>query len=408
MVGMGYVGLTYALYLTGKDQEVIGIDVNEGIRDKINSGELPFFEKDLQNRLVKSLNGNLLTVIDPASFIPDRATPSVFIITVGTPVKDQKLDYTSLEAVFEFLRKVVQPEDGVILRSTVSVGSSRRYCERLDSELLYCFAPERTIEGNAVYELESLPQVFGANSQRAKKHFHSFFERYHNEVLEVSTTEAAELVKLTSNVYRDVSFGFSNEIANISYSYGVNSTEIINACNYKYPRCNIPKSGPVSGPCLTKDSYILFNEKTHLTSVILNARKLNEEYTLDILSDILKKRQVNTVCVFGIAFKGNPPTSDIRDSLAIPIINFLRRKNLKVSGYDPVVFQEDFDRLGLQRYVTIEEAIGKSELIVIQNNNNIFAQVDFNRFAVDGRKTIVDFWSIVPECNNVNIEIIKI
>lgn len=408
MIGMGYVGLTYALYLNDQNQKVIGVEINEQIRSKINKAELPFFEKGLDFKLKESRRTELLHVISPNDFIIDHSTPTIFIITVGTPIKNYSLDYTSINEVFTFLKKVVQPNDGVVLRSTISVGLTRKYCEELNKDLAYCFAPERTIEGNAVHELESLPQVFGANNLKSKKLFFSFFNRYHKEVLEVSSTEASEMVKLSSNVYRDVNFGFSNEIAKLAYFYGVNSSEIIDACNYKYPRCNIAKSGPVSGPCLTKDSYILLDKNEAVNSIILNARKLNEDYSLEILSDVLEKNSIHNSCIFGISFKGTPPTSDTRDSLAIQMVKFLKQKNITVSGYDPVVFQEDFEKLEIPRFFTIEEAIDKNDLIIIQNNNSIFSQIDFNRLVVNRKKTIIDFWSVVPDSNNINIDIIKI
>ena len=91
----------------------------------------------------------------------------------------------------------------------------------------------------------------------SQKIFNNFFEEVSSEVRCVSTTETVELVKLTSNVYRDVIFGFSNEISLISHKQNIDVKEVIDACNYKYPRCNIYSSGPVGGPCLSKDSYIL-------------------------------------------------------------------------------------------------------------------------------------------------------
>ena len=158
-----------------------------------------------------------------------------------------------------------------------------------------------TIEGKAVHELSTIPQVFGSNDYKSKDFFNNFFEEVSSEVRCVSTTETAELVKLTSNVYRDVIFGFSNEISLISHKQNIDVKEVIDACNYKYPRCNIYSSGPVGGPCLSKDSYILADsiDESQTKSIILNARRLNENYVIEILNPLIKN--VKKASILGIS-----------------------------------------------------------------------------------------------------------
>ena len=397
VIGMGYVGLTYSLHLNTFGYKVVGIDTNENTIKLINNRILPFYEEGIESRLNNFVKQGLLKAENPEDFkknINDNS--KVYIVTVGTPVQNKTINKESLNKVFEFLKQIINDGDAIILRSTVAIGLTREYCESIKKNIYYCFAPERTIEGKATIELATLPQVFGSNDKSSKIFFKNLFNLISAEVFEVSKTESAELVKLTSNVYRDVTFGFSNEISLISNKNNINSKEVIEACNYKYPRCNIYSSGPVGGPCLSKDAYILSEsiDDSYTKSIILNARSLNENYILDILRKLLKN--IKNVSILGLSFKGTPPTNDIRDSYALTLIKFLKSKNILVSAYDPLVFNEDFKKHGIERNNTLEDAFLNKDLIIVQNNNQIFKRMDLNKLSSLANKNsiILDLWSL--------------
>lgn len=397
VIGMGYVGLTYSLHINTFGYNVIGLETNKHTKNSINNRILPFYEEGIEARLNNFVRQGLLKTYSPDEFKEGKTTTNkIFVATVGTPINDAKLNKKSLDAVFDFLNEVIQEDDAIALRSTVAIGLTRSYCESIDKKIHYCFAPERTIEGKATEELSTLPQVFGANDVESENFFKEFFSLISSEVLKVSKTEAAELVKLTSNVYRDVIFGFSNEVSLISHKNGINSKEVIEACNYKYPRCNIHSSGPVGGPCLSKDAYILGEsiDQSFTKSIILNARSLNENYILEVLTSLIDN--VKTASILGLSFKGTPATNDIRDSYALKLIEFLKSKNIDVSAFDPLVFEEDFTRLNLKRDSTLEEAFTAKDLIIIQNNNQIFKRMDINKFSdlSNNGALILDLWSL--------------
>jgi len=396
VIGMGYVGLTYSLHLNTFGYKVVGIETNVNTIKMINNRILPFYEEGIEGRLNNFVKQGLLKAESPENYkINNNNTSKIYIVTVGTPVQNKKINKDSLNKVFDFLNSVLKDDDAIILRSTVGIGLTREFCDLISKNIYYCFAPERTIEGKATVELATLPQVCGTNDLHSKTFFKTLFNLISSEVYEVSTTESAELVKLTSNVYRDVTFGFSNEISLISNKNGINSKEVIDACNFKYPRCNIYSPGPVAGPCLSKDAYILsdvINESSN--SIILSARSLNENYILDILSDLLK--DVQNVSILGLSFKGTPPTNDIRDSYALTLSKFLKSKKIFVSAYDPLVFNEDFENHGIERNNTLEDAFKNKDLIIIQNNNQIFKRMDINKLSQLSNKNsvILDLWSL--------------
>jgi UDP-N-acetyl-D-mannosaminuronic acid dehydrogenase len=403
VIGMGYVGLTYSLHLNTFGYSVKGIDNNEKTKNLINNRVLPFYEEGIEGRLNNFVKQGLLAVDSPEDFSKKQTVfPKIYVVTVGTPVNSNKINKSSLNKVFEFLNKNINDGDAIVLRSTVPIGFTRSYCESLKKKIKYCFAPERTIEGKATFELATLPQIYGSNDEESKVFFKEFFGLVSAEVFEVSKSESAELVKLTSNVYRDVTFSFSNEISLISHKNNINSKEVIEACNYKYPRCNIYSSGPVAGPCLSKDAYILSEsiDEKFTNSMILSSRKLNENYIIDILGKLING--VKSVSILGLSFKGTPPTNDIRDSYALTLIDFLKSKSIEVSSYDPLVFDEDFKSIKLKRDNTLEDAFLNKDLIIIQNNNEIFKRMNINKLSnlLNKDAIILDLWSL-----HTNIEI---
>ena len=103
----------------------------------------------------------------------------------------------------------------------------------------------------------------------------------------------------------------------------------------------------------------------------------------------------------GISVKGQPLTNDTRDSYAIKIIEFLSKNNINVSAYDPVVFDEDFEKIGIKRDYSLEESFVKKDLIIIQNNNPIFKRMDLNKLSelTNDNSIILDLWSLHPKIN---------
>jgi len=406
VIGMGYVGLTYSLHLNSIGFKVIGIEKSKSIREKLKNKELPFFEKGLSSLLDKSIKKSLLKVYNNDEFIMNykSANSYLYIISVGTPVINNALFYKPINEVMSFLKKNITVNDFVCFRSTLPLGYSKKLIDELHIVgIKYCFAPERTIEGSAVNELKNLPQIFGCDDEKSNLFFKDFFKKTSKEIVELESTKSAELLKLSSNVYRDVTFSLANEIAQICYDNNIDSKKLINAVNYKYDRCNIAKPGPVAGPCISKDAYILFENKNEKkrkeTSLIIKARQLNENYILSIMNDIIKKNfnsKLN-VSILGIAFKGIPLTSDTRDSYAFKIIEKLNKNKLirNIYCFDSKVYKEDFESNKLNRKNSLEECF-VDDFIIIQNNQDIFKNLDFERLTKNKKtKTIIfDLWAL--------------
>lgn len=384
VVGLGYVGLTLAAVLADSGFQVVGIDTDKNIVASVNKGVPHFHEVGLQNILTHRAGTNLKAAL-PSDFTDDA---DIYIISVGTPVDEHnKPVLTYLTDTAEWVGKRLNHKNLVVLRSTVPVGLTKKtiipLLERHSglsaaTDFNVAFAPERTIEGKALEELRSLPQIIGGYTNEAVVHASVLFRKLTPSIVTVNSLEEAEMVKLINNVFRDVSFGFANEIALLCNAYNVNAFDVIAAANNGYPRNPVPLPSPgVGGTCLRKDPYILRSvceDVNFAPALLTNSREANDRMQPYIHQQVLSFLQRNNIplakakiFVLGVAFKGYPETSDMRNSTAVDIIK-LFGKEPTIACFDFVVSKEQMEREGLQ-YATLEEGFGQADVILILNNH---------------------------------------
>ena len=174
VIGLGYVGLTLAIAAADNGLEVYGVEVNTHIKDCLRDNHAHFFEPGL-DALIKRHNNESFHCVEE---FPEGTAFDVFIITVGTPLnKGEKTpNFEYIRSALRSIQKVYTGKELVILRSTVSVGTTRgvvlpflaELCGKPQEEILVGMCPERTIEGKAVDELTHLPQIISGNCEQAK------------------------------------------------------------------------------------------------------------------------------------------------------------------------------------------------------------------------------------------------
>jgi UDP-N-acetyl-D-mannosaminuronic acid dehydrogenase len=344
---------------------------------------------------------------------------------VGTPVTQntEGKRIFSPDGVYEACKLVrVNSLDGdlIVLRSTVSVGTTKLLSENAsgnkEKRLFFAYAPERTLEGQALMELRSLPQVVSAVDDLGLELVAEFFESAGTEVVRVNSTAAAELAKLVNNVERDTQFAFSNEIAGFCDEIGVRFSEVHRASTLGYSRSSLRAPGPVAGPCLSKDGHILAASLSSVgTSFASHARNVNSRLSSTFLSLATRELQALderlTVVLSGIAFKGRPPTSDFRDSHASEVLTQLQQLT-KAS-----VILHDYEALPnalFQGRPVRRELMLESDAIaclVTQNNHPKYELLDLESVASQ-RATellVIDFWNQFTDYRGIeNLRILSL
>lgn len=410
ILGIGYVGLTLALILAEQGFKVNGYDRNADLIQQLQSKKAPFFEKGVEQLLDKHSNNNINFTKDI-----EKAKGGVYIITVGTPLlKEEKMpNIEYIRSAAASIGEQLCEGDLVLLRSTVPVGCSREIVlPTLEAasgltcgqDFYLAFAPERTAEGVALKELKTNPQIIGAFDPISYDYASRIFQNLTKTVINVGGLEEAELCKLMDNTYRDHIFAYSNNLANLAEKLNINIHKLIKKVNYGYKRNHIPRPSPgVGGPCLSKDPYILasvFKEQELRTDLIMACRLVNEKAPV-LLKDKLQRlladagKDINdaNISLIGMAFKGEPETSDLRDSTSLWVLDQMPDRS-KVSVYDPIIKEADIRALGVQ-VKTLEGAFKNADAVVILNNHKSYSSINLSKMLALMNKpaVFIDTWN---------------
>jgi UDP-N-acetyl-D-mannosaminuronic acid dehydrogenase len=349
-IGVGHVGLPLSLKLWQAGHHVALVDVDASKIEALRAARMPFYEVGcdaILSECARSSRFNPLTYADDG-FVPAVAHAEYVVLTLGTPLGT---DYTfRFDQYFDVLDRVTAHLcHGVtlVVRSTVAphftrnvvtarVSLERGWVPGIDFHPSFC--PERLVQGDALSDIDTLPEIVGADDPHTAARVEALFSTLSREkrILHVSTVEA-ELAKLYLNAFRYTTFGLANEFALIAEQYGADVYEILRAANTAYPRGGIPTPGPSRGPCLGKDTATLAFSTT--AGLIVHAAiKTNENLVLHVAHDLraaLGSLSGQRITVLGIAFKAG--SDDVRDNLSSPLLNVLDREGAITRVYDPLV-----------------------------------------------------------------------
>ena len=397
IIGLGYVGLTLSIAMAKNKEKVWGYDQNVKLRKNLQNFKSHIFEKNINLLLRQNLNKNF--------FITDKISGEFnnYIITVGTPLKNKKSNLKYIKEVVLSLSKVIKNKPLIIFRSTLPIGTCRNVIipifrkknKIVGKDFDLSFAPERTIEGDAINELENLPQIISGYNKNAITRSEKIFKKLTRTIIKTKNLETAEIIKLINNSYRDLSFAYSNQIALICNNYNLSTNEVINASNFKYPRNVIPKPSPgVGGPCLSKDPYILAENLKDKNNIFTIGRKINNQIVLELIKTAnkhLNKKSLVLLC--GLSFKGYPETKDYRGSATIMFLKKIKSKKTMI--LDPLF---SFDELKAIKLKPLEKKTKKLDMVIIMNNNKFFKSHSFIMFLNKNLKKnaiVYDYWDML-------------
>lgn len=390
VVGIGRVGLPLALYLADHGHEVVGLDVDAGRVEAVQSGRMPFHEAGAEEVLARVIaQGRFRATCDESEAIPDA---DILILTLGTPV-DEHLNpvFSSLEAVLGTMCPLLREDQLLILRSTVSPGTTeylKRYLERatdfeIGKSLLLAFCPERIAQGHSFRELPKIPQIVGTLDPVSADRAVEFFTPLVEQVF-VSDARSAEIAKLFCNVYRYIDFAIGNEFMMLADQQERDIFEILRLVNSGYPRGGLKSPGFTGGPCLYKDGFFLV-DRTPFPDLLTTAWKINESlpaYLIAGLRTRLGTLEDKRVLVLGLAFKRE--IDDSRNSLAYKAIKVLRRYGAEVSTHDPYLAPGELRPL-------LEQA----DAVLVATNHQVYDTLDRDLLRSVGPTLVADVWNVL-------------
>lgn len=389
VIGMGYIGLPTCAIFASRDLEVIGIDVNAAVVEKVNRGEIHIVEPDLDGLIQKVVaNGRLRAFTTPQP-------ADAFVIAVPTPIThDLKPDITYVLAAARSIAPVLKPGDLVVLESTSPVGTTRKMTALLaearpdlrfphvhgeQADVMVAYSPERVLPGKVLTELINNDRSIGGLSKKSSARAVQLYSSFVSGDLFITTAESAELVKLTENAFRDVNIAFANELAAVCQDLGLNVWEVIDLAN-RHPRVNILQPGPgVGGHCIAVDPYFIIDAAPDNTRLMRSARRINSDRPFAVVKEIeavLEPGRQLTVACLGLSFK--PNIDDVRESPAIEVVRLLAElPDITLVAVEPHVhaLPHELEGLGIQ-FTDALNAIDKADIVVLLVDHRQFGLID--------------------------------
>ena len=393
VIGLGYVGLPLVVESCNSGLKVFGYDNNSDKVKKLQNGTSPI--EDISDEMLKKALQQDLTISDSPEVLKDC---EYIVISVPTPLTDYQPDLSYVKAAARTIAENISKDQVIILESTTYPGTTIEVLIpeiesiselKAGKDFYVGYSPERIDPGNETWNFKNTPKVISGIDDSSTKKIKNFYEKIIDEVVEVSGTKEAEMVKLLENTYRHVNIAFINELAILCNMLDIDIWEVVEAAKTKPFGFESFRPGPgVGGHCIPIDpNYLSFKTRQIGKPVrfVELAQEINNTMPSYIVSRILEKMNSlqkpmknSNILILGVAYKKD--ISDTRESPSIDIIENLVSKGVNVSFYDPYV-----ESLDLNVSVNKEQDINNFDnydLILFHTSHSEFSKINFQEIDV--------------------------
>jgi UDP-N-acetyl-D-glucosamine dehydrogenase len=408
VVGLGYVGLPIMLAAVAKKFRVVGFDINAARVTQINSGESPL-DHIPSARIAAARSSGLFDATDDFERLCE---PDAILICVPTPLgPHREPDLRFVERSVAAIAKTLRPGQFVSLESTTYPGTTKEFCRPIleagglksGQDFFLAFSPEREDPGNEYFSTVTIPKVVGGDGPDALAVATALYGSIVKTVVPVSSTETAEAVKITENVFRAVNIALVNELKMVYTRMGVDIFEVIDAAKTK-PFGFMPfYPGPgLGGHCIPIDPFYLtwrarsFGVSTRFIELAGEINSDMPRWMIDRAAEALDLRAGKTLSrarllIVGVAYKKN--IDDIRESPALALIELLQKRRADVDYFDPFVpeippTREHAALAGMRSVAFTPETLARYDAaLVVTDHDRIDWQglVDHAQLIVDAR-----------------------
>jgi UDP-N-acetyl-D-glucosamine dehydrogenase len=300
---------------------------------------------------------------------------------VPTPLtRNREPELGPLSDAARALGAVLRRGQLVVLESTTYPGTTRerlvplleeRSGLKMGSDVNVAFSPERVDPGRTDYTLRNTPKVIGGLTPSCTDRAVELYGRICDEIVRVSSPEAAEMTKLLENIFRSVNIALVNELAILSDRMGIDIWEVVDAAATKpYGFMRFEPGPGMGGHCLPVDPFYLAwraREFDMSTEFIELAGKINQqmphhcvERIERALNDLSKPIRGSRIAILGVAYKGG--TGDTRESPALRIMQVLSARGGQLTYHDP--FVPSLPKFGLDSE-PLEQAVAGADAVVL-------------------------------------------
>ncbi len=409
VVGLGYVGLPFAVEKAKVGFNVIGIEQNPFRAERVNYAD-NYISDVKDDELKKVVANGKLQAVTGFEIIPEM---DILVICVPTPLtKNLTPNLTYIENVTKGIAQSLRKGQLVSLESTTYPGTTDEIIRpvleqsglKQGEDFFLAHSPERVDPGNKRYTTKNTSKVVGASDPNSLAIAKLFYEQTIENVVPVNSAQAAELVKVFENTFRAVNIALVNELALLCDRMDLNVWEVLDAANTK-PFGIMPfYPGPgVGGHCIPLDPHYLewkakeFNFETHFIALAGEINRRMPEFVREKTWRTLNKLGIAPVhakiLIIGVAYKKD--LGDWRESPAINVINNLLKDGIDIAYHDPYVPGITIAGKTFESMTLTPETISKFDLVIITTDHTEINYISI----VEQAKAVLDTRGVTRNLN---------
>lgn len=390
VIGLGYVGLPLAVELSNAGFRVTGFDVDVQKIRTLAEGRSYIGDVDASavRKLVEAGRFSATSEFDRL------AEMDVINICVPTPLrKTRDPDVSFIASAVDEIRKHLREGQLVILGSTTYPGTTHEFVIPLledagltiGKDFSLAFAPERIDPANTKFKVRNVPKVVGGETPLCTELACRVFATVFETIVPVSSTQAAEMVKLLENTFRMINIGLVNEVALMCERLGLDVWEVIDAAATKpYGFMKFTPGPGLGGHCIPVDpAYLSWKMKSlnfpaRFIELATEVNSAMPEHVVDRIAQMLNEDRLavngSHILVLGVAYKAN--VDDMRESPALDVIAELRARGAEVRYHDPFVAECEIAGDRMKSVDLTDDVLRSSDLVVILTDH---PNVDYDR-----------------------------
>ena len=402
VVGMGYVGIPVAAIIADSGISTIGVDIDEGKVDSINSGKYPIegFEPGIEELIERVVgNGMLKATVD----YEQARDSDIWMICVQTPfdTSEMRPNFKALSGAIKKIGSVMKKGSVVIVESTIPPGTMSGDVKRwLEGEsgliagedfgLGHC--PERVMPGRLIENLTSYGRAIGGIDEETHRVMGEIYAKITSGKLTKVDMKTAEVVKTFENTYRDAEIAIANDFAKYCDAIGVDFFEVRDMVNTVESRNLHFPGGGVGGHCIPKDTWLLAHGSRgkYVPEFLIKSREVNDsmpEYVLGLMTEggIRLGLDLNNCKVGILGLSYLEESDDIRNSPTLSLV-----EKMEGLGCEIIVHDHYVDRCeDVVLTESLDEAIDGSDVVIMMVAHNLYKSLNLSEIKEKMRTPLI-------------------
>jgi len=385
VIGLGYVGLPFAVNTALSGYKTIGFDILQRRADKVNEAIAYISDVDKKN-IKKAVEKGLLSATTDYSKLKEC---DIICIAVPTPLdKFKQPDTKYVERTTRGIAENIKKDTLVILESTTYPGTTEEIVKpileesglKVGKDIFLSFSPERVDPGNKKYNTKNTPKVVGGITDKCNEISRLFYEKILvSDIHMVSSPKVAEMEKIFENTFRNINIGLVNEMAILCNKMDIDVWEVIEAASTKpYGFMSFYPGPGIGGHCIPIDPFYLtwkareFDYHTRLIELSGEINNYMPEYVMERTMKMLNKNKIALngakVFILGVAYKKD--IDDLRESPALKVIENLEKNGAIVHYNDPWIEKFEYKN---KKYQSVNlNRISDYDIVIITTDHSSY------------------------------------